>query len=47
MKYNVELHKISFIEMEAEDFQKLVKKVEKQYPDHAFYGCERLDKVKK
>jgi len=42
MKYNVELHKIIFTEMEAEGFQKLVKKVKKQYPDHIFYGCKTI-----
>lgn len=40
---NVELHKISFVDIEAEDFQKLVKKVEKEYPDYIFYGCKRIN----
>lgn len=38
MKYNVEIHKRKFIEIEAEKFQELMKKVKKKYPGHLIYG---------
>lgn len=44
MKYNVELHKISFVKLEAKDFQNLVKKVKKEYSDYVFYGCKVIEK---